>query len=124
MARREGSHKHRTLLWLAMIAGFAGYLIWALQAEEVFRVVSKKLEHTDAGIVVSGEIHNSASTTPSVNVEVTFFDGNGRQLMKEVITVSNLAAGATTSFRTQPKRLNDVHDYTIYVNTGRNMYGN
>jgi hypothetical protein len=103
---------------------FAGYLIWALRAEEVFRVVSKKLEHTDAGIVVSGEIHNSASTTPNVNVEVTFFDSGGRQLTKEVITVSNLAAGATTSFRTQPKRLDDVQDYTIYVDTGRNMYGN
>jgi hypothetical protein len=125
MARREGLYnKNRTLLWLAMLALFAGYLIWALRAEEVFRVVSNKLEHTDAGIVVSGEIHNSAAAAPSVNVEVTFFDDNGRQLTKEVITVSNLAAGATTSFRTQPQRLSDVQDYTIYVNTGRNMYGN
>ncbi|MBI3302046.1 MAG: hypothetical protein HYZ72_08225 [Deltaproteobacteria bacterium] len=124
MARREGAHAHRTLLWLALLAVFAGYLIWALWAEEVFEVASKKLEYTDAGVVVSGEIHNSAAAASAVNVEVTFFDGHGCQLTKEVIALKNLEAGATAAFRTQPKMLTDVKDYTIYVNTGRNMYGN
>ena len=124
MARREGVRTKRTLLWLALLALFAGYLLWALRAEEVFRVANKKLEHTDAGVVVSGEVLNSTAAASAVNVEVTFFDGRGRQLTKEVISLSNLEAGATAAFRTQPKRFTDVQDYTIYVNTGRNMYGN
>ena len=53
-----------------------------------------------------------------------FNDGHGRQLSKEVIALSNLEPGATAAFRTHPQRLADVKDYTIYVNTGRNMYGN
>src|SRR5439155_24095402 len=48
--------------------------------------------------------------------------GRARQLSKEVIALSNLESGATAAFRTQPQKLADVTDYTIYVNTGRNMY--
>ena len=124
MARREGTRTKRTLLWLALLAVFAGYLIWALRAEEVFQIASKKLEYTDAGVVVSGEIRNTAATASAVNVEVTFFDGRGRQLTKEVIALNNLEAGAMAAFRTHPRMLSDVKDYTIYVNSGRNMYGN
>ena len=124
MARREGARTKRTLLWLALLVAFTGYLIWALRAEEAFQVANKKLEHTDAGVVVSGEVRNTAATASAVNVEVTFFDGGGRQLSKEVIALSNLEPGATAAFHTHPQRLADVKDYTIYVNTGRNMYGN
>ncbi len=124
MARREGARPQRTLLWLAVLVVFATYLIWALRTEEVFQVTNKKLEYTDSGVIVSGEIRNTAATASAVNVEVTFFDARGRQLSKEVITLDNLETGATVAFRTQPKMLTDVKDYTIYVNTGRNMYGN
>ncbi len=124
MARRGGTRTKRILLWLALLVVFISYLIWALRAEEVFQVANKKLEYTDAGVVVSGEIRNTATATSAVNVEVTFFDGRGRQLTKEVIALNNLEPGATAAFRTQPKMFTDVKDYTIYVNTGRNMYGN
>jgi len=123
MARREG-RQQRTLVWFVVLAVFAGYLIWALRSEEVLRVVNKKLEHTDAGVVVSGEIHNTAAAAAAVDVEVTFFDSTGRQLSQETVTLNNLATGATTPFRTPPQKLTDVKDYTIHVNTGRNMYGN
>jgi len=124
MARRKGTHLRSTLLWLAVLIVFVAYLIWALRAEEAFQVTHKKLEYTDSGVTVSGEIHNTAAATATVNVEVTFFDAQGRQLGKEVVTLPNLEAGTTGAFRTQPKLLPGVRDYTVYVNTGRNMYGN
>jgi archaellum component FlaF (FlaF/FlaG flagellin family) len=124
MARREGTRTWRILIWLMVLVVFVGYLLWALQSEEVFQVLNKRLEQTSAGVVVSGEIYNAAEATSTVNVEVTFFDGQGRQLGKEVVTVDNLSAGATVPFRTKPQLLGDVRNYTIYVNTGRNMYGN
>jgi len=124
MARREGTRTQRTLLWLVVLAVFAGYLIWALRSEEVFRVVSKKLERSDTGVIVSGEIHSTAAATSAVNIEVTFFDNNGRQLAQETVSLNNLEAGATAPFRTRPQKLANVKDYTIHVNTGKNMYGN
>lgn len=124
MARREETRTWRVLIWLMVLVVFVGYLLWALQSEEVFQVINKELEHTEAGVIVRGEIYNAAEATSTVNVEVTFFDGQGRQLSKEVVTLDNLGAGATAPFRTKPQMLGDVKDYTIYVNTGRNMYGN
>ena len=124
MARRKGTRWWSPLLWLAVLGVFVAYLIWALRAEEAFQVTDKKLEYTDSGVIVSGEIRNTAATTATVNVEVTFLGAQGRQLGKETVTLPNLEAGATAAFRTQPKMLPEVKDYTIYVNTGRNMYGN
>jgi hypothetical protein len=114
----------RTVLGLIFSLGFAGYLIWALRAEEAFRVVSKKLEQTNAGMVVSGEIYNVSAATASVNIEVAFFSSDGRKLAEEVVELSHLPIGSSASFRTQPKRLSDVKDYSIYLHSGRNMYGN
>ena len=124
MARREDARMKRTWGWLVVLAVFLGYFAWALQSEEVFRVVNKKLEQTPNGLVVSGEVLNTAATASGVNIEVTFFDHQGRQLTQETVTLDHLAAGATAPFRTPPKLLTNVKDYTIFVNTGRNMYGN
>src|SRR5438093_11388678 len=123
MARRKGTRWRSPLLWLTVLLVFIAYLLWALRAEEAFQVTGKKLEYTDSGVIVSGEVRNTAAAAATVNVEVTFFDAQGRQLGKEAVTLPNLQAGATAAFRTQPKVLNGVKDYTIYVNTGRNMYG-
>jgi hypothetical protein len=103
---------------------FLGYFLWALRSEEAFRVVSKKIEHTDEGIVVSGEVYNASASPTSLNIEVSFFNSHGHELSKETVTLGKLDAGASATFRTQPQQLSDVEDYTIYLNTGRNMYGN
>ena len=124
MARREGVRRQRTFGWLLVLTVFLGYFVWSLRSEEVFRVVNKKLEQTPSGLVVSGEVLNTAATATGVNVEVTFFDQQGRQLTQETVTLDHLDAGTVASFRTQPKPLINVKDYTIFVNTGRNMYGN
>lgn len=124
MARREGVHKRRAFGWLLVLAVFLGYFVWALQSEEVFCVVNKKLEQTPNGVVVSGEVQNTAVAATGVNVEVTFFDHQGRQLTQETVTLDHLAPGAIVPFRTQPRPLTTMKDYTIFVNTGRNMYGN
>lgn len=124
MARSESKRTQYTILWLGIVFAFMGYFFWALRAEEVFRVVTKKLEQTDAGVIVSGEVHNTTTSTSAINVEVTLFNHRGQKLSEETVTLTDVQAGGTASFRTQPKRLTDVKDYTIYVNTGRNMYGN
>ena len=124
MASREGRHKRRTIGWLIVLAGFIGYFFWALRSEEVFRVVERNLEQTPSGLVVSGAVLNTAAAANGVNVDVTCFDDRGRQLTQETVTLDHLAAGATVPFRTKPKPLTTVKNYTIHVNTGPNMYGN
>lgn len=124
MARRENSRKIRMILALVLSLGFAAYMIWALRTEDAFRVSNKKLEQTSAGLVVSGEIYNASDAIASVNVEVSFFSSEGRKLANEIIELPRLPIGLSASFRTQPKRLPGVTDYSISIYSGKNMYGN
>ena len=124
MARHRSTRITRQRLGASLGFVFVVYLLWTLWAEEKVRIVSKTLEHTDAGVVVSGEVYNAASAVTSVKVEVSFFNGSGHKLAEEVVELDNLPVGVSTSFHTQPKPLTDVRDYTIYINAGRNMYGN
>ena len=124
MARREDVHRRRTFGWFIILTVFLGYFVWALRSEEVFRIVKRQLEQTPRGLVVSGEVLNTAAPATGVKVDITFFDQRGRQLTQETVTLDYLAAGATVPFRTQPKVLTTMKDYTSHVNTGPNMYGN
>lgn len=124
MARRGQKRNMRTTLGLLFGIGFAIYMIWALRTEDAFRVVSKQLEQTSSGVVVSGEIYNASATTASVSVEVSFFSNDGHKLAEEVVELPSIPVGSSASFRTQPKMLADVKDYSIYIHSGRNMYGN
>jgi len=95
-----------------------------LREEDAFRIVRKQLEQTNGGIVVSGEIYNASAATTSVNIEVSFFNSDGRKLAEEIVALQNLPVGSSAPFRTQPKILSNVKDYSIYIHSGRNMYGN
>ncbi|HXG17607.1 MAG TPA: FxLYD domain-containing protein [Methylomirabilota bacterium] len=124
MARRGSTRRKRMILGVGIALLFAGYLLWALRTEETFRVVNKTLEQTDAGIVVAGEVYNVSSSAASVHVEVSFFGHDGRKLAEDIVTLHNVAAGASAPFRTQPKKLQGVTEYSLYLHAGRNMYGN
>lgn len=124
MARSGRRNTRKMLLWLVVVMAFVGYIFWALREEEPFRVTHTRLEKSDQGISLIGELSNSAAAVPAINVEVTFYNRQGREVGKEIIALDNVAAGATVVFRTPPRRLTDMQRYTIYVNTGRNPYGN
>ena len=124
MARRRNTRRTRWMLGVGLGFVFVVYLLWALRAEEKVRVINKTLERTNAGVMVSGEVYNAASVVTSAKVEVSFFNGSGHKVAEEVVEIDSLPVGASTTFHTQPKPLTDVQDYSIYINAGRNMYGN
>ena len=124
MARHRNTRRTRWMLGVGLGFVFVVYLLWALRAEEKVRVINKTLERTDAGVVVSGEVYNAASVVTSAKVEVSFFNGSGHKVAEEIVELNNLPVGVSTAFHTQPKPLTDVQDYSIYINAGRNMYGN
>src|SRR5215470_16219188 len=99
MARHGSVRTLRIVLGVGVLIFFVSYLVWSLRGEEIFRVRNNRLEQTEAGIVVSGEVYNASSKTATVNVEVSFFDGNGHQLAKEVLVLDALAVGASAPFR-------------------------
>jgi len=111
---------------LLTLAAFAAMIaaVWAsMRGEERFVVESPRLERGALGSRVLGAVRNAGDPARVVNVEVTTVSGASGQTEKETIELRDLAAGETRPFASTPKAA-EVRTFSVYVNEGRNPYGN
>lgn len=109
---------------LGALAAFAALVFFALTTAEPIKVVSSRLEHDGSRIFVAGTVRNTADGIRSVDLEVHYFDRSGRALGQDTLPIEGLGASAERSFRSPPRTIDDVAEYSIYLNNGRNPYGN
>jgi hypothetical protein len=112
--------------WI-MIAGgvlFAGFVFYSLSTVEPVKVLQSHLEHRGDSVFVSGQVRNTADHPRAIDLEVHYYDHNGRPIGQDSITLDELAAGAVRDFRSPPRPLEGVADFSLYMNNGRNPYGN
>jgi len=55
---------------------------------------------------------------------VHYFDRDGHSVGKDVVSIAGLRHGAATHFKSPPHPDDGVADFSIYLNHGRNPYGN
>ncbi|MGH7815216.1 MAG: FxLYD domain-containing protein [Candidatus Binataceae bacterium] len=103
---------------------FAGYVFYSLFHLEPVVVESKQLERSGGEVFVAGELKNTGKRTGPLKLEVHYYDRGGHQLAGDTVKVAAMAAGATATFKTPSHRLNGVSDFSLYLNHGRNPYGN
>ncbi len=109
---------------LGLAAGFIGFVGYALWSAQPVEVVSSRLERGAGGVFVAGKLRNNSDQARAVDVEVHYYDASGRPLGADTIAVKRLAAGATADFNSPPHRIDGVKDFSLYLNNGRNPYGN
>ena len=109
---------------IAVALLFAAFVFWNFGGADRFAVSGVILEQTAGGAVLSGTVRNRGERAPLVNVEVTFFGPDGREVHKEVVELRDLDAGKDLPFRTPPRSGREVASYSVYINAGRNPYGN
>jgi hypothetical protein len=98
--------------------------VWrSMREEERFAVENPHLEPVAGGTRVVGTLVNQGEAAPLVKVEVSVIAADGRPAEKETVELRDVAAGARTPFATPPHP-GEVKSYSIYVNQGRNPYGN
>jgi len=103
---------------------FCGYVLYALLNLEPVRVSASRLEHHGDAVCVAGSLANSGPDAGPLDLEVRYYDAGGRTIAKDTIVVQQLAKGARTGFRSPERRLSGVADFSIYLNHGKNPYGN
>jgi hypothetical protein len=103
---------------------FAVMVLRMLAHVEPIEVVNSRLDRAGAEVAVEGLIRNTGSDSDAVSIEVRYFDGEGRKLAEDRVPLAPLASGAETGFKSRLRRLDDVRDFTIYIDRGRNPYGN
>jgi hypothetical protein len=111
-------------IMLAAALAFAGFVFYSLISEEPVRVVRSHLEHDGNRVFVTGQVRNTADRTRAIELEVHYYDRNGRPLGQDTLTLDGLAAGAVREFKSPQRTIDGVEDFSIYMNNGRNPYGN
>jgi len=109
---------------LIVAAGFAGFVIYSLLQTEPVKVLHPQLQHSPDGAFVSGAVENTGSAEESVSLEIRYYDGGGHQVGSDTVKLDNLGNGATRDFSGPRRNLPADSSYSIYLNHGRNPYGN
>jgi hypothetical protein len=103
---------------------FAGYVFYALVGVEPIKVAGTRLVRNGNQVSVEGEVRNTGDDTGPFQVEVRYFDRDGRASGKDEVSMEGLRHGAAAHFQSAPRPDTDVADFSIYLNHGRNPYGN
>ena len=111
-------------IMLAAALAFAGFVFYSLVSVEPIKVVQSHLEHDRDRVYVAGQVRNTGSHVRAIELEVHYYDRNGRPLGQDTLTLDGLAAGAVRDFKSPPREIAGVQDFSIYMNNGRNPYGN
>ncbi len=110
-----------------ILAGAAGFvvLVFALLARvEPIEVVSSRLDRAGDQVSVEGVLRNTGADAGAISLEVRYYDSQGRKLAEDKVALGGLRSGAETRFASPARRLEDVRDFTVYIDRGRNPYGN
>jgi hypothetical protein len=110
-----------------MLAGalaFVGFVFYSLISVEPVKVVRSHLEHNGNRVFVAGQVRNTADHARTIELEVHYYDRNGRPLGQDTLTLDGLDSGAVREFKSPPRAIDGVEDFSIYMNNGRNPYGN
>src|SRR5208282_3079001 len=103
---------------------FAGYVFFALVGSEPVKVAETRLVRSGGRVLVEGEVRNTGDDTGPLQVEVHYFDRDGHSIGKDIVSVDGLRRGAAVHFKSPPRADDGVADFSIYLNHGRNPYGN
>lgn len=112
------------LMILVAAVCFGAYVFYALLGVEPVKVTHTKLVRSAGQVSVQGELHNTGEDVGALELEIRYFDRSGRSLGRDTVSVEGLKNGATMNFTSRPRHMETVADYSIYLNHGRNAYGN
>lgn len=113
-----------TLVILLGAIAFVAIVFVLLVRNEPVKVVESRLVRHGAEVSVEGRLRNSGSDAGPLDLEVRYYAINGDALGEDVLKIKPLRAGSEQTFHTPSHDLAAVRSYSIYLNHGRNPYGN
>jgi hypothetical protein len=111
-------------LVIVIAAAFVAFVVYSLVNVQAVQVAEMHLQHRGAEVFVEGKLKNTSDRTAAVELEVHYYDKDGRPLGQDRLTLDNLRAGSMTSFKSPAHELSGVADFSLFLNHGRNPYGN
>jgi hypothetical protein len=115
--------KGATIVLLVALC-FGAYVFYALLGVEPIKVAGSRLIRSGDEVSVEGDLHNTGGDAGPIDVEVRYYDRSGHALGTDKVAVDGLRSGAESHFKSTPRKVDGVADFSIYLSHGRNPYGN
>ena len=103
---------------------FCAYVLYSLFGVEPIKVAGSRLIRSGDEVSVEGDLRNTGADAGPIEVEVRYFDRGGHAIGTDKVAVDRLRSGAESHFKSTPRKDDGVADFSIYLNHGRNPYGN
>jgi|YelNatPaOPRAMG01_1025707.scaffolds.fasta_scaffold04956_11 hypothetical protein len=116
--------KKGSLIILVASLVFVALVFHSLVDVQPVHVLASRLERDDGKIFVVGKVKNTSSHPVGIDLEVHYYAKNGQRLGQDTISLNNLKAGEVAPFRSPPRALPGAAEFSLYLNHGRNPYGN
>jgi hypothetical protein len=113
-----------TLFILLGAIAFTAVVFVLLADVQPIKVISSRLDHEGDKVFVTGDLRNTGTRPASIDLEIHYYDRAGRPLGEDRLQVGPLGAGAREHFRGPAHAAGSVEDFSLYLNQGRNPYGN
>jgi hypothetical protein len=103
---------------------FVGWVFYSLTRVEPVKVVDSRLARAGNSVSVTGRLQNTGAEPGAVQIEIRYFDTNGKSIASDTLAIGSLQPGASLTFSSPQHVLQNLGSYSIYLNHGRNAYGN
>jgi hypothetical protein len=113
-----------TIFILLGAIAFVAIVFVLLARVQPIKVIDSRLEHEGDQVFVAGDLRNTEAHASTVDLEIHYYDNAGRPLGEDRLQVGPLDAGAVQHFRGPAHTAGSVGDFSLYLNQGRNPYGN
>lgn len=113
-----------SLIVFVVLAGFTLFLIHSLLSVSPISVIGSHLERDGDRVFITGQLRNTSDRPAAIDLEVHYFDRTGRAIGQNTLSFDAIAAGGVREFKTPAMMLSGVAGFSLYLNHGRNPYGN
>jgi hypothetical protein len=115
--------RDRLFILLGAMA-FAAIVFVLLASAQPVKVIDSHFERAGDSVFVAGDLRNTGAASATLDLEIHYYDRTGRPLGADRLRVGPLDAGAERHFRGPAHAAGSVQSFSLYLNQGRNPYGN
>jgi hypothetical protein len=109
---------------LLLAIAFMAFVFYSLLHTEPVKVLHPAIAHDVGGAFLAAAVQNTSASEQAVDLDIKYYDPDGRQIGQDTVRVYHLSSGETREITAPARLLPQGASYSVYLNHGRNPYGN
>jgi hypothetical protein len=115
--------KRGRIVTIIVVVSFIGYVFYSLWTTEPVALTTQ-LQHLGNTSFLKGTVRNASASEQAVDLDIKYYDSGGHRVGEDMVRIAHLGSGETRAFSAPPRELPTATSFSVYLNHGRNPYGN